>query len=355
MYRLIRPVLFRFSAERIHHWAVQALRCMRYIPFAKCIIRKMFSINDPSLNREVFGLKFKNPIGLAAGFDKNGEVANELACFGFGFVEIGSVTPLPQPGNPRPRVFRLPKDRALINRMGINNAGAKQVTKNLRTRKHKIIVGGNISKNSATPNANAAADYERTLINLYGSVDYFALNVSCPNVKELGCLQEVESLRVILEAVTDQRKYHDKYKPILLKLSPDLNASQLEDVLSLVFEYALDGLIVANTTTRREGLRTAEEEVQNIGSGGLSGAPLFQNTIDLVRYISTITKKQLPIIGVGGIFSEDDALQLLDAGASLVQVYTGFVYNGPGFVKRILKKLVSSNTKQYKNTSQTLN
>ena len=346
MYRLIRPVLFRFSAERVHHWAVQALRCMPYIPFAKCILRKIFSINDPSLSREVFGLKFKNPVGLAAGFDKNGEVANELACFGFGFVEIGSVTPFPQPGNPRPRMFRLPKDRALINRMGINNAGAKQVAKNLRTRKHKIIVGGNISKNSATPNITAAADYERTLINLYDSVDYFALNVSCPNVKELGYLQDVESLRVILEAVTEQRKYHDKYKPILLKLSPDLNASQLEDVLALVFEYALDGLIIANTTTKREDLRTPEEEVQNIGDGGLSGAPLFRNTIDMVRYISTITKKQIPIIGVGGVFSEDDALQLLAAGASLVQVYTGFIYNGPGFVKRILKKLVSSNNKQ---------
>jgi dihydroorotate dehydrogenase len=342
MYRLIRPVLFRFSAERVHHWALRALRCIPYIPFAKYILRKMFSINDPSLSCEVFGLKFKNPIGLAAGFDKNGEVANEVACFGFGFVEIGSVTPLPQPGNPRPRVFRLPKDRALINRMGINNAGAKQVTKNLRTRKHKIIVGGNISKNSATSNANAAADYERALINLYDSVDYFALNVSCPNVKELTCLQEMESLRVILEAVTDQRKYHDKYKPILLKLSPDLSASQLEDVLSLVFEYALDGLIVANTTTGREGLSTPAEELQSIGSGGLSGAPLFQNTLNMVRYISTITKKQLPIIGAGGVLSEDDALQLLDAGASLVQVFTGFIYNGPGFVKRTLKKILNS-------------
>jgi dihydroorotate dehydrogenase len=339
MFRFIRPLLFRFSAERVHHWAVLALRSLRYNPGAKYILRKVFSLNNPSLSREVFGLKFKNPVGLAAGFDKNGEIVNELACLGFSFIEIGSVTPLPQPGNPRPRLFRLPKDRAIINRMGINNAGAKQVMKNLRTRKHRIIVGGNISKNSATPKAQAAADYERTLITLYDSVDYFALNVSCPNVKGLACLQDVESLRAIVEAVTDQRKYHDKYKPILLKLSPDLGASQLDSVLELVFEYGLDGLIVGNTTTKREGLRTSAEEVERLANGGLSGAPLFQNTLDLVRYISTITKKQLPIIGVGGVMSADDAAQLLAAGASLVQVYTGFIYNGPGFVKRILKRL----------------
>ncbi|MDR1405715.1 MAG: quinone-dependent dihydroorotate dehydrogenase [Prevotellaceae bacterium] len=342
MYRFIRPVLFRISAERMHHLTVRALRTARYIPFAGYILRKIFAVNEPSLSREVFGLKFPNPIGLAAGFDKNGEVVNELACFGFGFVEIGSVTPLPQSGNPRPRVFRLPKDRALINRMGINNAGAQQVVKNLRMRKRKIIVGGNISKNSATPNAGAAADYERAFVKLYDTVDYFAINVSCPNVKDLTCLQDMESLRTILETITDQRKYHDHYKPVLLKLSPDLSAAQLEDILALVFEYALDGLIVANTTTRREDLLTPEDEVQRLGNGGLSGAPLFQNTVDLVRYISTITKKQLPVIGVGGISSENDALQLLEAGASLVQIYTGFIYNGPGFIKRILKKLAES-------------
>jgi dihydroorotate dehydrogenase len=345
MFRFIRPLLFRFSAERVHHWAVLALRSLRYNPGAKYILRKLFAVNAPSLSREVFGLKFKNPVGLAAGFDKNGEIANELACLGFSFIEIGSVTPLPQPGNPRPRLFRLPKDRAIINRMGINNVGAKQVMKNLRTRKHRIIVGGNISKNSATPNAQAAADYERALITLYDSVDYFALNVSCPNVKGLAYLQDVESLRAIVEAVTDQRKYHDKYKPILLKLSPDLGASQLESVLELVFEYGLDGLIVGNTTTKREGLRTPAEEVERLANGGLSGAPLFQNTLDLVRYISTITKKQLPIIGVGGVMSANDAAQLLEAGAALVQIYTGFIYNGPGFVKRILKHLAATKKK----------
>jgi len=342
MYRFFRKILFWIQPERIHHLSVWLLYMVRYIPAATWILQKMFDKSDPLLSREIFGLKFKNPIGLAAGFDKNAEVINELGCLGFSFVEIGSVTPCPQEGNPRPRIFRLEKDRALINRMGINNVGAKQIAANLRTRKHHVIVGGNISKNTSTPNEQAAADYERAFITLYDCVDYFAINVSCPNVKGLTHLQDTEFLRTIVEAVTEQRKYHDIYKPVLLKLSPDLSAAQVEDVLSVVFDYGLDGLIVANTTTKREGLKTPEKDVERIGNGGLSGAPLFQNTLDMVRYIATITKKQLPIIGVGGVMTADDAVQLLAAGASLVQVYTGLIYNGPGFVKHILKKLVQS-------------
>jgi dihydroorotate dehydrogenase len=311
------------------------------------LIRKNFSFAAPSLSCEVFGLKFPNPIGLAAGCDKNAEVVNELGCIGVGFVEIGSVTPLPQPGNPKPRVFRLVKDGAMINHMGINNVGATKVAGNLRThcRRHKILIGGNISKNSVTPNAKAAADYERAMVKLYDYVDYFVINVSCPNVQDLSHLQDTEQLRGIVEAVTEQRKYHDLYKPVLLKLSPDLTAAHIEDVLTLVFEYGLDGLVVANTTTKREGLKTSPKKIAHIESGGLSGAPLLSNTTDMVRYISTLTKKQLPIIASGGVMNEDDALQLLNAGASLVQIYTGFVYNGPGFVKRILKRLSEEKVK----------
>ncbi len=346
MYKFFRPLIFKFSPETCHHAVVSMLRIVRYVPFAKWMIRKMYDYNAPSLGREVFGLHFRNPIGFAAGFDKNAEVYNELGCFGFGFVEVGSITPQPQPGNPKPRVFRLPADKALINRMGINNVGAKKATVNLKGRRSKnSIVGGNISKNSTTSNANAAADIERVFVKLYEQVDYFAINVSCPNVKDLTALQQTDSLRAIVEAVTEQRKYHDEYRPILLKLSPDLSASMIEDTLGIVFEYGLDGLIVANTTTSREGLQTPAAEIEAIGNGGLSGAPLLENTVNMVHYISTLTKKQLPIIASGGVMTEADALRLLDAGASLVQVYTGFIYNGPGFIKKILRKLVEKQDK----------
>jgi dihydroorotate dehydrogenase len=341
MYTQLRPLLFQVAPETTHRATIWLLHLSRYIPLSKWLLRKKFSFTDPSLPREVFGLKFKNPIGMAAGFDKNAEVVNELGCLGFGFIEIGSVTPLPQSGNPKPRLFRLKKDRALVNRMGINNAGAKRVAWNLRIhcRRRRVIVGGNISKNSATANAHAAADYERAFVKLYDRVDYFVINVSCPNIQGMVGLQDAENLRHIVEAVTEQRKYHDHYKPVLLKLSPDLSATHIEEVLALVFEYGLDGLVVANTTTKREGLRTSPEELERINSGGLSGAPLLQNTIDMIRYIATLTKHQLPIIGSGGVMCEEDAVRLLDAGASLVQIYTGLIYEGPGLVKRILKRL----------------
>ncbi|MDR2361932.1 MAG: quinone-dependent dihydroorotate dehydrogenase [Prevotellaceae bacterium] len=343
MYTQLRPVLFWIAPETAHRLTIELLHLLRYIPLSKWIMRRNLSYDDPSLACEVFGLKFKNPIGLAAGFDKNAEVLNELSCMGFGFIEIGSVTPLAQTGNPKPRVFRLPKDKVIINHMGINNAGAAAVAKNLkRHSRRRVIVGGNISKNSTTSNAAAAADYERAFVKLYDSVDYFVINVSCPNVENLRGLQDSEQLRGIVETITEQRKYHDTYKPVLLKLSPDLSAVQIEEVLSLVFEYGIDGLVVANTTTKREGLRTSPAILSRISSGGLSGAPLLSNTIDMVHYIATLTKRQLPIIASGGVMNEDDALQLLNAGASLVQIYTGFIYNGPGFVKRILKRILKS-------------
>jgi len=338
MYTIFRPLIFIFSPETAHH-IVKWLLCMaRRVPMAKYFLRQLYGYNHPSLPREVFGLRFRNPIGMAAGFDKNAEVFDVLGCFGFSFVEIGSVTPQPQPGNPKPRVFRLPKDRALINRMGINNAGAQRVARNLKRRRN-VIVGGNISKNTATPKEHAASDYVRVFTELYDYVDYFALNVSCPNVKDLTSLQQYNSLRTIVEVVTTQRKQQAVYKPVLLKLSPDLSAAQIEETLSLVSEYGIDGLIVANTTTLREGLQTPAADVEAIGDGGLSGAPLLENTINMVRRISTLTKGQLPIIGAGGVMQASDAVRLLKAGASLVQVYTGFIYNGPGFVKRILKAI----------------
>jgi dihydroorotate dehydrogenase len=314
---------------------------LRYVPFAKGMLRWAFSVRDKSLEREVLGIKFKNPVGLAAGFDKNAEVVGELDCLGFGFVEIGSVTPLPQPGNPKPRIFRLPADKAMINRMGVNNAGAKAVIKNLHRcrRKKQIVVGGNLSKNATTFNAHAHADYERCFALLYNEVNYFVVNVSCPNVSNLTQLQDRDILTQIIDRLVNVRHYHDEYKPILLKISPDLNTTQLDDIIDLVREKGIDGIVAVNTTVTREALQIPAGKVEAIGKGGLSGAPLTARAIERVRYIHTKTEGQVPIIGVGGIMTPDDAVNMLAAGASLIQVYTGFIYNGPSFVKKILKRL----------------
>ncbi len=340
MYKLLRPLLFRISPEVIHDLIVVLMKIVRYIPGMKWILRKSYGYQSPTLEREVFGLKFTNPVGLAAGFDKNGEIVDELATLGFGFIEIGSVTPLSQPGNPRPRVFRLEEDSAIINRMGINNEGVKDVVKFLRKHKdRRIIVGGNISKNTSTPNAEAPEDYERAFMMLYDYVDYFVINVSCPNVKNLCKLQDVDSLNEIVRRVTEQRKYHDIYKPILLKLSPDLANEQIDEAVMIVRNNGLDGIVATNTTIGREGLKTTAKAVESIGKGGLSGHPLTQRSLEMVRYIHGKTEGQVPIIGVGGIMSEQDALNMLEAGATLIQVYTGFIYNGPAFAKKILKKI----------------
>jgi dihydroorotate dehydrogenase len=304
-------------------------------------LRLSFSIHDKCLEREVLGIKFKNPVGMAAGFDKNAEIVGELDCLGFGFVEIGSVTPLPQPGNPKPRIFRLPADKALVNRMGINNVGAKAVIKNLhryRT-KRQIVVGGNLSKNATTFNVHAPADYERCFALLYNEVDYFVVNVSCPNVTNLTQLQDRDILTQIIDRIINVRHYRDEYKPILLKISPDLNTAQLDDILDLVREKGIDGIVAVNTTVTREALHTAAKKIETIGKGGLSGAPLTATAVERVRYIYTKTEGQVPIIGVGGIMTPDDAVNMLAAGASLIQIYTGFIYNGPSFVKKILKRL----------------
>ena len=338
--RIFRPILFLLSPETIHHIIVWVLKIGRWIPGFNLIMRACFTVRHPSLEREVFGLTFPNPVGLAAGFDKNAEVFNELAGFGFGSVEIGTVTPKGQPGNPKPRSFRLPKDQALINRMGFNNKGSEAVRKNLTRNKHRLIVGGNLGKNTVTPNEQAPADYLTTFRQLYDYVDYFVINVSCPNVKDLCGLQDKDNLQEILAGVLEFRRGQSEYRPILFKISPDLTQEQIDDTIEVMMQGGVDGIVATNTTTSRAGLESDPQKVQNIGNGGLSGKPLTTRAIEIVRYIHQKTNGSFPIIGVGGIMTVDDALAMLDAGASLIQLYTGFIYNGPGFAKQICKRLI---------------
>jgi len=341
MYKRLRKYIFKTDPEAAHKFIVRLLKLSRFIPFFKSVMRLFYCCSDKSLKREVWGIKFKNPVGLAAGFDKNGEIVNELACFGFGFIEIGSVTPFPQSGNPRPRVFRLPLDEAMINRMGMNNSGAKTVAQNLsrHCRRRRVPVGGNISKNTTTFNIHSPADYERCFSLIYDQIDYFAVNVSCPNVANLTQLQDKDMLGQIIDRLINVRHFHDEYKPILLKLSPDLDYQQIDEIIDIACSKGIDGIIAVNTTTTRENLKTPAETVEAIGSGGLSGVPLTQSAIEKVRYIYEKTEGGLPIIGVGGIMTPEDAVNMLNAGASLIQVYTGFIYNGPAFVRQILKRL----------------
>ncbi len=339
MFKLIKPILFAFYPETAHRIMLNLLFFLRYIPFSGAILRFFYTYKRDNLEREVFGLRFENPVGLAAGFDKNGQIYNDLANFGFGFIEIGSLTPNEQMGNPKPRSFRLLEDKAIINRMGINNKGIKYAVKSIKKRKPKVVIGGNISKSTSCPNEQAPVDYERSFAQLYDFVDYFTINVSCPNVKGLTKLQDITSLAEIVDKLTTLRKYYDEYRPILLKISPDLTFDQMDEIIELILVSGLDGIVATNTTTKRENLKSSKELVDSIGDGGLSGAPLFDRSLEIIRYIHKKTGGQLPIIGVGGIMTPDQAKQMLDAGASLVQIYTGFIYTGPGLVKSILKKI----------------
>ncbi|GAB1475032.1 quinone-dependent dihydroorotate dehydrogenase [Bacteroidota bacterium] len=343
MYKLFKPILFSFSPETVHNIIVGLLKFLGYVPLFSPILRLIFRYNSPKLEKEVMGIKFPNPVGLAAGFDKNGEIYNQLYDFGFGFIEIGSLTPSEQVGNPKPRCFRLVEDYAIINRMGINNKGVKHAVSNLKTKKSKTIIGANIIKSTASSNEQAPHDYEKSFAQLYDFVDYFVVNVSCPNVKGVTKLQDITSLSEIIDRLTTLRKYFDEYRPILLKVSPDLAKDQLDEIIELILVSGMDGIVATNTTTSREGLVSPSDRVDFIGEGGLSGAPLYNRSLEVVRYISKKTNGQLPIIAVGGIMTPKQAKEMLDAGASLVQVYTGFIYNGPGFVKKILKHLVKSN------------
>jgi dihydroorotate dehydrogenase len=357
MYKnVILPILFRFDAERVHHWVCNWLKIGSKIPFILFIIKKLNAVEDPSLEREVFGIRFKNPVGLAAGFDKNAELVDEFDGLGFGFVEIGTVTPVPQAGNDKPRLFRLKPDSAIINRMGFNNFGAEAAAERLRQRKSKVIVGGNIGKNKLTPNENALDDYLKAFDALYDVVDYFVVNVSSPNTPGLRDLQEKEPLKNILHQLkaksdtqhpqanthnqTSNIKHRTSSKPILLKIAPDLTDSQLDDIIEIVIETQIAGVIATNTTISRQNLITQKTDIEQIGMGGLSGKPLAHRSTEVIRYLCEKSNRAFPVIGVGGIHSAADALEKLEAGASLVQLYTGFIYEGPGLIKQICKALI---------------
>ncbi|MEY4876858.1 MAG: dihydroorotate dehydrogenase [Bacteroidota bacterium] len=341
MYKLfVRPFLFLFSPEKAHHVTFAALQLFCKIPFAKNILRATYQINHPKLRQELFGLIFSNPVGLAAGLDKNGVVIDEMSSLGFGFIEIGTVTPLPQDGNPTPRLFRLPKDKALINRMGFNNDGMKAIAARIKKRNSRILLGGNIGKNKNTANENAADDYIKCFNELYDEVDYFVVNVSSPNTPGLRDLQEKKPLTAILNLLQIENNSKRKRKPILLKIAPDLTNEQLDDIAEIVIETKLDGLIVSNTTIDRSNLSYTEAQLQTIGAGGLSGKPVFEKSNEVLKYISS--KVNVPIIASGGIMTAEDALLKLSLGASLVQLYTGFVYEGPKLVTQINKKLIAN-------------
>jgi dihydroorotate dehydrogenase len=337
MYRLLlRPLLFKMDPERAHHLTFRLLRLQLMMPLGGFWLRLMYAKKDSRLEREIFGLKFPNPVGLAAGFDKDALLHEGWRNLGFGFAEMGTVTPRPQAGNPKPRLFRLPADKGIINRMGFNNGGLSAMVERLQRRKGKLIIGGNIGKNKDTPNEQATDDYVKCFDALYPHVDYFVVNVSSPNTPNLRELQEKEPLRQLLQTLQDLNQSKPKAKPLLLKIAPDLTDGQLDDVIEIAAQTRLSGIVATNTTISRAGLTTPEGEVTAIGAGGLSGAPLTQRSTEVVKYIHQKTAGKLPIIAAGGIMSPQDAQQKLAAGASLVQVYTGFVYGGPGFVRRIL-------------------
>ncbi|HUR67355.1 MAG TPA: quinone-dependent dihydroorotate dehydrogenase [Chitinophagaceae bacterium] len=356
MYSLLRNILFFFPAEWVHYFSMNGLKLLCKIGFIRKLVSTVFTMHDSGLTTSAFGLSFKNPVGLGAGFDKNALYLRELECLGFGFVEIGTVTPLPQAGNDKPRLFRLPKDKALINRMGFNNDGVKVVAERLKkwqlamedssknykpkTKNYKLLIGGNIGKNKSTPNEEAWQDYEICFKELHPYVDYFVVNVSSPNTPGLRELQEKDSLRKILMHLQMINNGKAIAKPILLKISPDLAPEQLDDVIDLALEIKLDGLVATNTTISRNELQTANHKLQTIGPGGLSGLPLQKSSTGIVKYICNRTNGRIPVIASGGIFTTTDAKEKLDAGASLLQVWTGFIYEGPSIVKRICKILI---------------
>ncbi|MFI3268014.1 MAG: quinone-dependent dihydroorotate dehydrogenase [Rikenellaceae bacterium] len=346
MYKhIIKPMLFCFNAETAHKITFALLKFVSVFPGAKALMRKRYEVSHPSLEREVFGIRFKNPVGLAAGLDKNASMYGGLSTLGFGFIEVGTITPKAQLGNPKPRLFRVIKDSAIINRMGFNNFGVENARKNLKksNRPKDLIIGGNLGKNTLTPNENAASDYLDLFRKLYEHVDYFVVNVSCPNIANLGKLSSGDSLKEILMPLIEFRKGNADYRPILLKISPDLSFEQIDDAVETMKACNLDGIVATNTTTKRTGLSLSESEIENIGNGGLSGKPLTQRALEVVSYVHTKCEGQYPIIGVGGIMTEDDAVNMLKAGASLVQIYSGFIFNGPAFVKRICKRIIKHN------------
>ncbi|WP_300490499.1 quinone-dependent dihydroorotate dehydrogenase [Flavobacterium sp.] len=337
MYKsIIRPILFRFDPEKIHHFTFGSIRFLHKIPGVPALLNAIYEVNDPRLEREVFGLRFKNPVGLAAGLDKDAKLYKELSNLGFGFIEIGTLTPKGQEGNPKKRLFRLKADSALINRMGFNNGGVIEAVERLKKNKG-VLIGGNIGKNKLTPNEAATQDYEICFEALYDYVDYFVVNVSSPNTPNLRALQDKEPLTELLQTLQNRNQTKPKQKPILLKIAPDLTDEQLLDIIDIVRDTKIAGVIATNTTISRDGLVSENKKE----TGGLSGKPLTKRSTEVIRFLSEKSNKAFPIIGVGGIHSAEDAIEKLEAGASLIQLYTGFIYEGPGLIKAINKKILA--------------
>ena len=342
MYKsIIRSFLFKFDPEAVHYFIFDLIKIFFKIPFSARLVRSLFHVNHTNLERELFGLKFKNPVGLAAGFDKNALLYNELAHFGFGFIEVGTVTPKAQDGNPKKRLFRLKADNGLINRMGFNNAGLEALIERLKKNKSKVIIGGNIGKNNHTSVDQYTEDYAQCFKALHPYVDYFVLNVSCPNVGSHAKLTDKDYLTELITEIKRLNSEFDIQKPILLKIAPDLNQLQLDEIITLVSETKIAGVIACNTSISRVGLKTPKTVLETIGMGGLSGQPIKSKSTEVIRYLSQKSQKAFPIIGVGGIHSAQDALEKIEAGADLVQIYTGFVYEGPALIKRINKALIN--------------
>ncbi len=344
MYKLlIRPLFFLFDPEKIHHFTFSTIRFFNKLPFVSGIIKSLYKVDNKQLERDLFGLKFKNPVGLAAGFDKDAKLFNELSNFGFGFIEIGTLTPKPQDGNPKKRLFRLQSDSAIINRMGFNNGGVEAAVERLKKNKG-VLIGGNIGKNKVTPNEEAVEDYKICFEALFDYVDYFVVNVSSPNTPNLRELQDKEPLTKLLNTLKEEnntmslRAESRSPKPILLKIAPDLTDSQLLDIIDIVSVTQIDGVIATNTTISRDGLTSANKTEM----GGLSGKPLTNRSTEVIRFLSEKSNKAFPIIGVGGIHSVADALEKFEAGADLIQLYTGFIYEGPKLIKDINKALLNN-------------
>lgn len=345
MYKLlIRPILFWFDPEEVHYFSFSFIKFISKIPFVPSIVKSIYEVKDSRLEREVFGLKFKNPVGLAAGFDKDAKCYKELSNFGFGFIEIGTLTPVGQEGNPKKRLFRLKEDSSIINRMGFNNGGVQEAVERLKKNK-SVLIGGNIGKNKLTPNENATQDYEICFEALFDYVDYFVVNVSSPNTPNLRELQDKKPLTELLQTLQNKNLAKPKQKPILLKIAPDLTDSQLFDIIDIVNETKIAGVIATNTTLSREGLQSKNKSEM----GGLSGKPLTNRSTEVIRFLSEKSNKAFPIIGVGGIHSAEDALEKLEAGASLIQLYTGFIYEGPSLVTKINKEILKRKSNTYFN------
>lgn len=337
--RFIRPILFLIDAERVHHLVFKLLLLGGKIPGLKSLLQSIFRYEHPKLERNLLGLRFENPVGLAAGFDKDAKLVDELGSFGFGFIEIGTLTPKAQPGNDKPRLFRLKADQALINRMGFNNGGVEAAVNRLKKRSSHVIVGGNIGKNKVTPNEKAFEDYAACVDALHEHVDYFVVNVSSPNTPGLRELQEKEPLRKLLADTKFIASTKPNPKPVLLKIARDLTESQLDDIVEILQQTKTDGIIATNTTISRDNLKTSREHLDRIGNGGLSGKPVTDRSTEVIRYLRNKLGPHYPIIGVGGIMNAEDAVEKIKAGADLIQVYTGFIYEGPGLVKQINRAL----------------